>query len=65
MSEDPCSLSESCSRLTWHFGWGILNGRAGLASPVTGPADSPPALGLSGYVSLQVKQQTLVTMSIQ
>lgn len=46
MFEDLCSLSESCSGFTWHFGWGMLNGCAGLATPVTGPADSPPALDL-------------------
>lgn len=50
---------QSYSRLTWHFGRGIVNGCADLATPVTGPADSPPAPGLWGCVSLQVKQHDI------
>lgn len=46
MFEDLSSVSESCRRLTWRFGWGKLNGCADRATPVTGPEGSPPALGL-------------------
>lgn len=63
MFEYLCGLSESCIRCTLHFGWGILNVCVDLATPVTGPADSPPVLHLSGCVSLRVKQHTLVTKS--
>ena len=64
MFEDFCSVSQSCSRLTWRFGWGKPNGCADGATPVTGPEDFPPALGLWGCVSLQVKQLTLLTLSV-